>query len=294
MKKYFLFFISVYIIFGTINFVNAATTATGFIPGQIWYSKDPFVEGDTIKIYTAIWNNSTSPMSAKVEFYDKNVILGTRNILIAPSNLEDVYVSWKVTAGDHLISAKIISPSITTNGKKELISVSNNMTEQDKRFVSVLVKTADGNAATSTDVIKSQVDKATATISDIIPESISTSANESVSAIDSFRADTFNQISQAKTDTEKKIDELKKQESVNIENSKNITPVNDDNKNKQGEIVDKKIPVDSATEKPIAYIKLFLLSVLSFIFGSKLVFYITLALLAFFILRFIYRKIRYR
>lgn len=298
MKKYFLFLISVYIIFGVINFVSAATTTTGFIPGQIWYSKDPFVEGDTIKIYTAIWNNSTSPMSAKVEFYDKNVILGTRDVVVAPSNLDDVYVSWKVTAGDHLISAKIISPSITTSGKKETISVSNSATEVDKRFVPVVVKTVNGETATSTDVIKSQVDKATSSITDILPESISTPAGEGVSAVDTFRVDTLEQISQAKTDTEKKIAEIKSTEGVTTSKTQASTTSKSTStkttSSDTSKVSNQKVGVDIATEKPIAYIKLFFLSVLSFVFGSKLVFYSLILLIVFFILRFIYRKIRYR
>ncbi len=298
MKKIFLFFISIYIVFGAVNFVNAAMTATGFIPGQIWYSKDPFVEGDSIRIYTAIWNNSTSPMSAKVEFYDKNVILGTRDVVVAPSNLEDVYVSWKVTAGDHLISAKIISPSITTSGKKETISVSNNITEVDKRFVPVVVKTVSGETATSTDVIKSQVDKATSSITDMLPESISVPASEGVGVVDNFRTNTFDQISQAKVDTEKKIAEIKSAEgSTPSKTGENSTSKNTGTKPSSSDtnkVSSQKVGVDVATEKPIAYIKLFFLSVLSFVFGSKLVFYSLIVLLIFFILRFIYRKIRYR
>jgi hypothetical protein len=52
-------------------------------------------------------------------------------------------------------------------------------------------------------------------------------------------------------------------------------------------------PLD-ATERPIAYIKLFLLSIVGFVFGSKLVFYGLSLLILFLVLRFIYRKIRHR
>jgi hypothetical protein len=80
----------------------------------------------------------------------------------------------------------------------------------------------------------------------------------------------------SKEETRKEIDELEGRDSVTKEK------VNSEKK-----------PLD-ATEKPIAYIKLFLLSVVGFIFGSKIVFYGLCATIVFLILRFIYRKIRHR
>ena len=80
---------------------------SGFIPGQIWYSSEELIEGQTVNIHTAIWNGEKNSITAKVEFYDKNVILGTRNIIVASETSKDVSISWKVTAGDHLISASI-------------------------------------------------------------------------------------------------------------------------------------------------------------------------------------------
>lgn len=296
MKNFLKLFLIIYVL-GFACFASAATSTTGFIPGQIWYSKDPFIEGDTVKIYTALWNNGTTPLSAKVEFYDKNVILGTRDITVPASKLQEVYVSWKVTAGDHLISAKIISPSVTLSGKKETVSLSNNMTEVDKRFVPVVVNTMDGTPASSADIIKSQVDKATSAVGDILPESISTPAGESVSAVDSFRVDTLKTISEAKDAAEKKIEELKKAESSNTTvDSKNVTKTGTSNtKNTTtGKVSAGKVGVEDATEKPITYLKFFFLSILSFIFGSKIVFYLLIALVIFFLLRFIYRKIRRR
>ena len=172
MKKYFVFFVLFYIAF--IPSVNAiGITTTGFIPGQIWYSKDNIAEGDTVKIYTAIWNNSTSPLSAKVEFYDQNVILGTRDVVVPSQQLIDASVTWKVTSGDHSISAKIISPSVTVSGKREIVTVSNVLTSVDRKFIPVVLNTIEGQPATSTDILKSQIDKATASIDGIIPSSVS-------------------------------------------------------------------------------------------------------------------------
>ena len=48
----------------------------------------------------------------------------------------------------------------------------------------------------------------------------------------------------------------------------------------------------SGTEKPIAYVELFLLKIASFIFNSAIVFYLVCLFLVFIIIRFIYKKIR--
>ena len=284
MRKYFVFFILLYLI--SFSSVQAESlTTTGFIPGQIWYSKDVIVEGDTVKIYTAIWNNSTSSLSAKVEFYDKNIILGTRDVVVPSLGLKEASISWKVTAGDHLISAKIISPSIMTGGKKQVVILDNNTTEESRKFVPIVIKTIEGNPATSGDIFKSQIDKATSSLDNILPTSISTPISKNLGLIDTFRDDTNKKISLSKDLTKEKIDALSKSDDT----SDGATSKTDEKVS-----TDSKTGIEDATSKPIAYIKLFFLSVLSFIFSSKLVFYAVLVFLIFLIIRSIYRKIRNR
>jgi len=287
MKKYFVLFILFYIAFIPSASATVITT-TGFIPGQIWYSKDTINEGDTVKIYTAIWNNSASPLSAKVEFYDQNVILGTRDVVVPSQQLIDASVTWKVTAGDHSISAKIISPSVTVSGKKEIVTVNNVLTSVDRKFVPVVLNTIEGQPATSTDILKSQIDKATASIDGIIPSAVSDPISKNVDSIDSFRTDTLANITSTKVEAEKKIADLNKSDSNNKSTSVGEKVLAAKNVTEKGK------SIDNATEKPIAYIKLFLFSVLLFIFGSKIVFYFLIILIIFFIIRGIYRKVKNR
>ncbi len=290
MKKYFSFFILLCLIFA--NSVSALEiNDTGFIPGQIWYS-DSLIEGSTVKIYTAIWNNSSSSLSARVEFYDKNVILGTRDIVVPSLQIKDVSVSWKVTSGDHSISAKIISPSIISSGKKEVVILDSNTTKSFSEFVPVVINKVDGKPATSGDMVKSQIDKATSSLDGILPESISTPVSDNIGIVDNFRADTYKSISEIKIETQKKIEELNKTESIGAINNK--TPTTNNKTNEKVVTSQDKVGVADATEKPIAYLKLFFISILSFIFASKFVFYSLIVVVLFFVFRFIYRKIRNR
>ena len=266
MFKHLLIPILVFVLSANFVFAEVPTT-TGFIPGSIWYSHEPLVEGDTVKIYTAVWNADDKPLSAKVEFYDKNVVLGTRDVVVDKSSLKDVSISWKVTSGDHTISAKIISSNTTTGGKSEKVVLERTSTKSDKIFVPVSVKNAKDEDTSNTKVVKDQI---------AIPESLTTSIADTFSPVESMRLRIDQDVDTSKEKTKQEIDQLEGQGSITKEG------VNTGQK-----------PLD-ATERPIAYIKLFLLSIVGFVFGSKLVFYGLSLLILFLVLRFIYRKIRHR
>ena len=270
MRKIFLIIILSFTFIAPHAFASV-TANTGFIPGQIWYSKNPLVEGDTVNIYTAIWNNDTNPLSLKVEFYDKNVILGTRDITISQNQLQDVFVPWKITSGDHTISAKIISSSIT---------VDNNVTIEDKQFVPVTIKTSDGTSTSTSNIIQNGVEQVGSKINDVLPTSISAPILNSLGVVDNFRDSNYVKINDAKIATQKELDSL---------NSNNIN----NNKSQVSSKTTQK-PLEDATQKPISYIKLFLFTVLAFILGNKIVFYGLITVVIFLILRAIYRKIRNR
>lgn len=276
MKKSFLFSLIIFSIFFSLPTYAEILNNSGFIPGQIWYSKDKLIEGDTVNIHTAVWNGEKNPLSVKVEFYDKNVILGTRDTTINSLEIKDIFISWKVTAGDHIISAKITSSLATILNKREKVILSRIETSKDKQFVSVVVKNNLGESVTDTDLIKNQIGKTSADISSFIPESISVPIGEGLETIDSFRNNTLVKVEAARIETK---NELGKVLGVStVESGKNV----------------KINSTQDSIKKPIAYIKLFFLSIISFIFGSSLVFYLVGILLAFFIIRWIYNKISNR
>lgn len=247
---------------------------SGFIPGQIWYSKDSLIEGDTVNIYTAVWNGGEGTLLTKVEFYDKKVVLGSREVSLAPSEIKSVSIPWKITAGDHTISAKIISSSLNVSGKKENIILSNIATSSDKQFVSVKTIQGDNTKEIAKNAIQDQVEKVSDSIDNIVPSNVSDKVSSSFEGLDDFRSTSYEKVKVAKDDSKKNLEEIK-------------IKVNNPNQNTEKDKTDM-----GGVEKPIEYIKLFLLSVLGFILGSKIVFYVLLALIIFYVLRAIYRKIR--
>ena len=79
----------------------------GFIPSNIWYSKDPFEEGDKIKIYTLLYNPDSRELSGNVIFFDNTTLLGQKSFKIASKAVKDLSIDWTVEAGNHTIFAKI-------------------------------------------------------------------------------------------------------------------------------------------------------------------------------------------
>jgi len=245
-----------------------AESNSGFIPGQIWYSNENLIEGQTVNVYTAVWNGEKNPMSAKVEFYDKNVILGSRDIVVNPLEIKEVFVPWKITGGDHLISAKITSSSTVISGKKESITLDNNTTSNDKQFVSVSAKDNNGNSITE--------NKINSNLENMIPKNMNSSFSNIFSSIENFRNKTHSKLVKNKENAQKEISLIKK-EVKKIESSSN-----------------KKNNIEDTIRKPVTYMRYYLLLILTFIFATAIVFYGLFLLVIFYILRFIYRKIRNR
>lgn len=249
---------------------------SGFIPGQIWYSKSDLVEGDTVNIYTAVWNSGGNSLYVKVEFYDKNVILGVREATLSPSELKSISVPWKVTLGDHVISAKIISSSETISGSKEKVVLGNSVTENDRRTVKVTMKNSDGSTSSPAEnAIKTQIDRTSKEIESVVPDSVSSSVSSTIDQVDNFRNESYIKVSGLKANAAEEVNLLKDKDDSSLNSKKGSD-------------------IEGTIEEPLAYIKLFLFSVATFVLGNKPVFYAILILLIFVILRAIYNKLRNR
>jgi hypothetical protein len=276
MKNIFLIIIFVSSLILTTPSYAQLSNNSGFISGQIWYSQDILKEGKTVNVHTAVWNGDENQLSVKVEFYDKNVILGIRDLVVSPYGLEDVFVPWKVTSGDHLISAKIIYSVSNISGKKETISLVKNEVSAEKIFVPVENKESEVKNVSSNSEIENKIVKVGSEIGDALPPEITSSISDGFESVEVLREKTLKDVTVIKDKAQKDVNVIK---SDNSSISKTLTEKKD---------------VEYIVKKPIAYIKLFLFSVLSFILGNKILFYGLSLLVIFYILRFIYRKIRNR
>lgn len=135
-KFLFIFLISI----GSFSFVQAIEPPiknAGFVPANIWYSKDPFFAGETIRIYTIIFNGSTYDLSGTVEFLDNGAPIGKTDFsLSSGGRVRDVWVDWKALEGKHTIMARIVGTSASVaGGAKRTIMLENTDTGKSERTI---------------------------------------------------------------------------------------------------------------------------------------------------------------
>lgn len=285
MRNIFLFIFSILAICLIPQSHIFAESNSGFLNDSIWYSENDFEEGDTIQIHTAIWNSEDSKLDGNIEFLDGTTILGTRSFSIPPNTLQDIHINWKVTAGDHAIRTRIKDAFITSNGLIKDFVFEDKEQELPKITISKKVE----HPLVTDDFAKSVSDK----INDNLPSNIAEPVSTGIKSLDIFRINTSESIQSSLEKASKKIEELKKEESqasTQSTTTDNSKPSSSQVDSQSNNTVTKK-PL-AGTEKPIAYVELFLLTVVAFIFSHSVLFYALCVVILFVIIRFIYRKIR--
>ncbi|OHA85069.1 MAG: hypothetical protein A2408_00200 [Candidatus Yonathbacteria bacterium RIFOXYC1_FULL_52_10] len=103
-------------IFLLVPFSSVFATEVGFPTRSVWFSKESLVAGETISIYTFLINTATdATFLGTLEFQDKGVAIGTTGFSITPTERSKIIsINWNVTAGDHEISAHIVDARLAT------------------------------------------------------------------------------------------------------------------------------------------------------------------------------------
>lgn len=244
----------------------AQSSNVGFVSGSIWYSKDPFEEGDKIKIYTLIFNPDQKELSGKLSFFDKNILLGSKNFTVPATTAKDISINWTVIVGDHIIFAKIENAKfLLDNGQYQNVLLTEDQTENSERAVSkkVVVKTENAN-----NVISFSIPNVSKLVEDNTPEIIAKPITATANSLENFRQN---------------ISAISENKKMAIKNE--IETLNSPKKSSTVQTNQSKLL------KPFKYIELFFLYFFSFIFNNRLVFYLIFVLAIFFLLRYIWRLI---
>lgn len=245
--------------------INAESSNTGFAPGSIWYSKDPLVEGDKVKVYTLVFNPENKELSGTVMFFDKETLLGKKDTKVSSRTTKDVSVDWTVTAGKHSIYAKIENAKfLISAGKYENALLSKTETEKD---IFTISKKIDGKSEETTNTETSDVDNVKNFITEKTPSFIAKPIIFTTDLLENFRQDTG-----AKTEVKK--DEVKQE----LEDIKKVESESETGEKQTG-------------QKILKTVELVVLQIVLFIFSNQFVYYTTLFILVFLVLRYIWLKI---
>lgn len=110
----------------------ASMSNAGFIPAPLWFSRDTFFAGETVRVYTVVYNGSDSDIRGTVEFLNGTLVVGSDDFSLAKGGRsQDIWIDWSATEGDHRISARIVrARAATTGGKEESIDLSQALTPE--------------------------------------------------------------------------------------------------------------------------------------------------------------------
>lgn len=258
--------------------IYAQTSNAGFVPGNIWYSVDPFKEGDKIKIYTLIFNPDTRELSGTVIFFDNSIFLGKKDFIAPGKEVKDVSIDWTVMVGDHKIFAKIENAKfLLSNGKYEEVYLAENKTQESVRTVTKIIpKAIDSDVNHRSEIVPGleSIRNIEKIIGENTPEFIAKPIILTATAIEKWRSDTAI-VSKNKKETAqsqiKALDFTKNNDEKTVPDSKNVEV--------------------NKTLKPFKYIEFFFFTFLSFVFNNKFIFYGALMTVIFLFLRWIWHLI---
>lgn len=277
-------------IFGIVN--AAPSDNVGFASANIRYSKDPFMEGDKIKIYTLVINPDSREFSGTVIFFDNTVLLGTKNFIVPANGVKDIYIDWTTTAGDHTIFGKIENAKfLISKGNYEYVYLTGNETEESNRTVqkTIIQNTGSSTNSTATDSGIGSIQNIKNIIAEKTPDFIAKPITNTANAIDGFRESIAIASDKKKVETKTEIDNLDIINTTpdikdlnNLKNSTNTKSTINSSDN---------VNTKSRVFKPLKYLELFFLTLSSAIFNNKLIFYGLLAVLLFLLIRFTWRRV---
>ena len=280
------FVISIFAVIVIFSGATRAHAATGFLGGPMWISPEVPTDGQLVYLSALFHNAEPNTLNGEVMFYDGNILLGRKAIEIDSGGVATATVSFRIGAGDHSFSASIgnLTETIST-GKSEPFALSPQTVQLPKIFVSskagdslnasVVTDTSNGgilNTVSATNPMAPVVKQVNQLQTDVV-SNIPLSVKNPLTDLDACRtknADALNQQTKSTSDL------VKQQNMLAAAQQK-----------KYGKIS----PTTNFIDRPFAYVKLFFLTLLSFLYSHAIVFYLVGALLVYIIGRFILRKI---
>ncbi len=109
---------------------------SGFVNG-IWYSNNPFFAGQTVRVYTVIYNNNPFDIRGVVEFKDGAQIIGANQLTILSGRTGEAWVDWTAAFGEHQLSASVNKAEKLEIGKTPIPMEWTNSVLADQPFVDI-------------------------------------------------------------------------------------------------------------------------------------------------------------
>ena len=93
--------------FPFVSRAEVSSISAGFAKHSIWISRTHVVAGDSVNIFTVLYNSSDNSISGDVIFAIDSATIGTKNFTLGAGETQTVSLPWVAKAGDHTVSARI-------------------------------------------------------------------------------------------------------------------------------------------------------------------------------------------
>lgn len=127
MRRYFTGLVCVAVLLPFVVLAAGGDLPAGFAPNSIWVSSTHITAGDSVNIFTVVYNSSDVSLAGDVNFMIDGTSVGTRNFSIKAGDTRIASVPWIAVVGSHSAAAqleKISDADTNTNA-----SVLNQMTD---------------------------------------------------------------------------------------------------------------------------------------------------------------------
>lgn len=121
-KFHFQLLFLIFLILPTLSFAETGLSA-GFAPSSVWISRSSVTAGDSVNIFTVIYNSSEEGVSGDLIFLVDEKSIGVKHFTLTSGETQAQSLPWITSSGQHTISAKIEnSLSTKTNTNQNLAS----------------------------------------------------------------------------------------------------------------------------------------------------------------------------
>ena len=262
-------------------FARVAIASTGFVSSPLWIDPESPKEGDNVVLSALFHNAESRTLNGTVLFYDGGTLLSKKAVTIAAGSVGTTSVAFRIAAGDHQFSATMSDmQELAPSGVLQVVALPVETAQMPAQFIpkQVDVVGAAANAGgqiatTSVAPILNQVGSVEQSALDKIPAPVKDGVTGIVNSVDSWRANNAELYVQGKTNAQNSLDKQKKL--IDSQSKKKIaTPA-----------------MTTYVERPLEYLKLFFFTLMTWIYSSKLIFYIFAVVFLYIIIRFIIRKL---
>ncbi len=107
MSRFFVALVCLAVILPNLSFALQTDVTAGFAPGSLWLSKTSATAGETVKIYTVVYDSSDSAIEGDVVFYVDTKESDAKHFKLAAGETQVLSSSWTALAGTHTFGASI-------------------------------------------------------------------------------------------------------------------------------------------------------------------------------------------